>query len=97
MISKKNYEHLFLFFLYSEAPTDAGILTCRHPGVDPNGEIEETLSINPRSQRFLPGAEVTYTCKTGFRLNGPNVLFCLISGEWSSSAPKCTPDSRIQG
>ncbi|KAG8183429.1 hypothetical protein JTE90_023185 [Oedothorax gibbosus] len=71
---------------------------CRFPGVDPNGEIEETPSINPRkfSQTFLPGTEVTYSCKNGFRMEGPSAIICLTTGKWSNPAPKCIRDSRIR-
>ncbi|KAG8183426.1 hypothetical protein JTE90_023183 [Oedothorax gibbosus] len=72
---------------------------CGHPGVDPNGVMDETPALDPRrlNQRFEPGTEVTYTCRDGFRIDGPTVLFCLLNGEWSSSPPTCTPTTRTGG
>ncbi|GFT98387.1 limulus clotting factor C [Nephila pilipes] len=65
--------------------------SCRHPGKDINGEIEDHPLIDPRKrgQTFPPGTELKFRCKEGFVIEGSVNLYCLRSGEWSSAPPTC--------
>ncbi|XP_029470754.1 sushi, von Willebrand factor type A, EGF and pentraxin domain-containing protein 1 [Rhinatrema bivittatum] len=38
---------------------------------------------------FTFASRVTYTCKEGYTLIGPETLNCLASGKWSGSIPQC--------
>lgn len=35
------------------------------------------------------GSRVEISCPTGYRLEGPRVITCLASGQWSSVLPRC--------
>ena len=56
-------------------------IDCGDPGVPTNGN---TIT---GSSTF--GSIVTYTCNTGFALNGVNQRRCLESGSWSQTLPTC--------
>ena len=45
----------------------------------------------------LVGATVTYTCNTGYRLNGSMMHTCQADGTWSGSDPTCDSECRVQG
>ena len=48
------------------------------------------LSYNEQGQdQTLLGATVSYTCNTGYTLNGSNMRTCLTGGAWSGTAPSC--------
>ena len=48
------------------------------------------VSYNPQGQdQTLVGATATYTCDTGYTLNGNNTRTCQASGTWSGTAPTC--------
>ena len=48
------------------------------------------LSYNPQGQdQTLLGATVTYTCNTGYTLNGSSMRTCQADGTWSGSNPTC--------
>ena len=48
------------------------------------------LSYNPQGQdQTLFGATVTYTCDTGYTLNGSSMRTCQTDGAWSDTAPSC--------
>ena len=54
------------------------------------------LSYNPQGQdQTLLGATVTYTCNTGYTLNGNNMRTCLTGGAWSGSDPTCDGKYRV--
>ena len=45
---------------------------------------------NPQGQdQTLVGATVTYTCNTGYTLNGNDMRTCQASGAWTGSDPTC--------
>ncbi|GBO16837.1 Sushi, von Willebrand factor type A, EGF and pentraxin domain-containing protein 1 [Araneus ventricosus] len=70
--------------------TPASQETCRHPGVDVNGRINNLL-VDPRIRRqgFPVGTELTFVCNDGFEPEGETVLVCLRNGQWTSLPPKC--------
>ena len=48
------------------------------------------LIYNPQGQdQTLVGATVTYTCNTGYTLNGNDMRTCQASGAWTGSDPTC--------
>ena len=48
------------------------------------------LSYNPQGQdQTLVDATVTYTCDTGYTLNGNSMRTCQTGGAWSGSDPTC--------
>ncbi|GIY34947.1 hypothetical protein CDAR_376481 [Caerostris darwini] len=65
--------------------------SCRHPGVDVNGEIEDHPLLDPRKrgQTFPPGTELKFRCQDGYEAVGPIILQCMRSGEWTSAPPTC--------
>jgi hypothetical protein len=58
---------------------------CTAPPVPGNGSIS---SIVGRTADVL-----RYSCDLGFTLSGAQTTTCLASGQWSSSAPSCSPNS----
>lgn len=48
----------------------------------PNGEVDVP-------QTVFPGM-ATYTCNSGYSLNGGNTRNCQFNGMWSGSPPTCT-------
>ncbi|KAF8774481.1 Limulus clotting factor C like protein [Argiope bruennichi] len=65
--------------------------SCRHPGVDVNGKIEDHPLLDPRrrGQTFPPGTELRFDCNDGFEPEGATILSCMASGEWTSAPPTC--------
>ncbi|KAI8127760.1 von Willebrand factor type A, Sushi [Lucilia cuprina] len=77
------------------------LLTCdfdeRWNGPPPRCEIVEcdtlpgnyysTIISAPNGTYFGSKAEIS--CPTGYRLEGPRVITCLSSGQWSSALPRC--------
>ena len=53
----------------------------------PNLENPENGRVTVTGSSFQ--AQAQYECNDGFRLNGLDVLVCLISGQWSSLPPTC--------
>ena len=48
------------------------------------------LSYNPQGQdQTLVGATATFTCNTGYTLNGSSMRTCQTGGAWSGSDPTC--------
>ncbi|XP_061107701.1 sushi, von Willebrand factor type A, EGF and pentraxin domain-containing protein 1 isoform X3 [Conger conger] len=43
----------------------------------------------PSYDKLQFGHAVTYSCRQGFRLEGPGTLSCLASGEWDREPPAC--------
>ncbi|CAL1277415.1 unnamed protein product [Larinioides sclopetarius] len=78
-------------FRPTEARDPPSETTCRHPGVDINGIIEDHPLLDPRvrGQTFPPGTELTFACKEGFEPEGAVILSCMSFGEWSSAPPTC--------
>ncbi|GBM89513.1 CUB and sushi domain-containing protein 3 [Araneus ventricosus] len=66
-------------------------ISCRHPGVDINGMIEDHPLLDPRirGQTFPQGTQLTFDCNKGFEPEGAVVLTCMSPGEWSSAPPTC--------
>ena len=44
---------------------------------------------DPNRLEWTVDQSVTYTCASGYRLNGSATLTCLNTGEWSSDPPIC--------
>lgn len=40
-------------------------------------------------KKLQVGHSATYSCRRGYRLQGPEILKCLVSGEWDASPPTC--------
>jgi len=44
----------------------------------------------------LMGATVTYTCNTGYTLNGSSMRTCQADGTWTGSDPTCDSECLLQ-
>lgn len=56
-------------------------IACFQRGPPENGQVT-SMGTGFRDQAL-------FECNPGFRLNGPDVLVCLVSGMWSSKPPTC--------
>lgn len=82
------------YFFYLANP-NAGLRFCRDPGVDPNAIRRPRI---PPSRRGFPqGSRLEYSCNQGYDLSGERSLFCMVSGEWSASRPRCNTQSQNPG
>ena len=61
------------------------IITCLFLDPIPNGEITYSPNISP----FDVGTTATYSCNTGFYLDGNSARTCSGSGTWDGSTPRC--------
>ncbi|KAM8998785.1 complement receptor type 1-like isoform 3-T3 [Sarcophilus harrisii] len=59
-------------------------LECPSPPTIPNGQPR-----NGHSGPVAPGLSVTYSCEPGYILVGERTIWCLSSGVWNTTAPKC--------
>ncbi|KAM4808468.1 sushi, von Willebrand factor type A, EGF and pentraxin domain-containing protein 1 [Rhinophrynus dorsalis] len=66
---------------WSHGPPSCESITCPKPKEIDNGMF--TLS------GITFKSTVSYTCKIGYRLQGPSSLLCDASGKWSGEAPSC--------
>ena len=55
-------------------------IRCDHPGTPHGGDIDGDLSF---------GGEVTFSCRSGFRLDGPTSIRCQADRTWSEGIPQC--------
>eukprot|EP00058_Branchiostoma_floridae_P008085 XP_002593573.1 hypothetical protein BRAFLDRAFT_125152 [Branchiostoma floridae] len=55
---------------------------CRDPGVPDNGNRDN-------DSNFAVGQTVTYSCMTGYQLQGTATITCQSDGSWSDSTPTC--------
>ena len=62
-------------------PGDAGTTACPVLLPPSDGNIDITVT--------TPGATVTYSCNSGYRLDGPMMRTCMDNGSWSGSDPIC--------
>ena len=59
---------------------------CGEPdAADENGDVSFTATIFEST--------ATYTCDSGYDLDGAESVTCLASGEWSNTAPACNRKS----
>jgi hypothetical protein len=58
-------------------------VTCPSPAQPPNGDIRS----NGTEYRF--GDRVTYVCRPGYHLEGPESLECQANRTWSDEVPRC--------
>ncbi|XP_019713979.1 sushi, von Willebrand factor type A, EGF and pentraxin domain-containing protein 1 isoform X2 [Hippocampus comes] len=75
-----------------------GVPSCRPVECSPPKEIANGKAAFTKLQF---GHSVTYSCRRGFRLQGPETLKCLASGEWSAEPSvceqiSCTPPQPIE-
>ena len=78
-MSKCQHQNKFVFYLrlvYLDV-VDA----CNDPGV-PAGALRS-------GSRFQVGDTLTYRCQAGLDLLGSSQRVCLLSREWTGSAPRC--------
>ncbi|XP_073447245.1 sushi, von Willebrand factor type A, EGF and pentraxin domain-containing protein 1 isoform X2 [Aquarana catesbeiana] len=64
----------------NDAPT-CKLLSCGLPPI-----VKDAIF---KGKEFTFGNLVTYTCKEGYTLVGPETISCLSSGKWSDSIPQC--------
>ncbi|XP_043916972.1 sushi, von Willebrand factor type A, EGF and pentraxin domain-containing protein 1 isoform X2 [Protopterus annectens] len=60
-------------------------VSCGNPPTIKDGNIT--------GNNFMVGSRISYVCKEGFILIGPEMRDCLVSGEWSGSTSQCVPRS----
>jgi len=51
------------------------------------GNYYNTIISAPNGTYY--GSQAEITCPNGYRLEGPHILTCLASGQWSSALPRC--------
>ena len=56
-------------------------MVCGDPGVPVHG--------SKTGDNYTAGEMITFTCDTGYHLEGPAKLLCLKSGTWNNSLPRC--------
>ncbi|KAM7319810.1 hypothetical protein ACRRTK_021493 [Alexandromys fortis] len=66
---------------WDRPPPTCHLVSCGEPPVLKDAVITGT--------NFTFGNLVTYTCKEGFTLAGPDTIICLANGKWNSSNPQC--------
>ncbi|XP_066959813.1 locomotion-related protein Hikaru genki isoform X1 [Macrobrachium rosenbergii] len=99
-INRQERELRYRLSLYYAKTDDSGVFTC----TTPNGRdnylhiLVKEVSCAPVSSSELLKVEgdsvglgdtISFSCPTGYYLNGPNKLTCLPSGEWSAPIPEC--------
>ncbi|XP_039184898.1 sushi, von Willebrand factor type A, EGF and pentraxin domain-containing protein 1-like isoform X1 [Crotalus tigris] len=66
---------------WSSSPPDCEIISCGLPPVIKDAVIT--------GNNFTFGNTVTYTCKEGYTLLGPDTVSCLSNGKWNLSQQQC--------
>ncbi|KAF6127568.1 sushi, von Willebrand factor type A, EGF and pentraxin domain containing 1 [Phyllostomus discolor] len=66
---------------WDRAPPTCHLVFCGEPPA-----IKDAVTAG---SNFTVGNTVTYTCKEGYTLAGPDTIECLASGKWSSSNQQC--------
>ena len=78
------YHHLFITYTIAVAFVSPPVVTC--PTLtNRNG------AVNVPSNNF--GSTATYTCNTGYTINGDTTRMCQADGTWSGSEPTCQRES----
>eukprot|EP00117_Sycon_ciliatum_P048173 scpid2370/ scgid5761/ Sushi, von Willebrand factor type A, EGF and pentraxin domain-containing protein 1; CCP module-containing protein 22; Polydom; Selectin-like osteoblast-derived protein; Serologically defined breast cancer antigen NY-BR-38 len=67
--------------LWSSAAPQCVLISCPNPGIPAYGSRV--------GDEFTFGSSVSYTCNSGYRLDGSSSARCTSSGAWSSAAPTC--------
>ncbi|CAL1277410.1 unnamed protein product [Larinioides sclopetarius] len=60
--------------------------SCKHPGVVENGIIQDFES---DTEQFPIGTELRFLCREGYRIHGPEAIYCLLNFSWSDAPPVC--------
>ncbi|KAM4570642.1 C4b-binding protein alpha chain-like [Fundulus diaphanus] len=82
---------------FSPAPPTCVWVECKDPVIE-NGQYESGSRPPHRHQ-----AVVTYSCKTGYKMEGPSTVTCNLTSQWFPSLPKCnmvkcaTPGGIVNG
>ncbi|XP_035665272.1 uncharacterized protein LOC118408567 [Branchiostoma floridae] len=63
---------------------------CENRGV-PRGVL-----LHPFRRRYWPGEQVTYSCETGYSLQGATMAKCTADATWNNPLPTCQVDRRSQ-
>ncbi|XP_069622657.1 sushi, von Willebrand factor type A, EGF and pentraxin domain-containing protein 1 [Ranitomeya imitator] len=66
---------------WSSEPPSCELVTCGSPPV-----VRDAIS---KGSHFTFGKTVTYSCKEGYILVGPETITCLTTGKWSENIPQC--------
>ncbi|XP_070794674.1 sushi, von Willebrand factor type A, EGF and pentraxin domain-containing protein 1 [Pituophis catenifer annectens] len=66
---------------WSSSPPDCEIISCGLPPVIKDAAVT--------GNNFTFGNTVTYTCKEGYTLLGPDTVSCLSNGKWNLSQQQC--------
>ena len=75
------------FNIYSICTFSYSAVNCPDLAGPANGQVVPSGSI--------PASTATYTCNSGYRLNGDSSRTCQDSGEWSGTAPTCEPSTYV--
>ena len=63
------------------------VVDCQDPPSEPdNGSLEKTTTTF--------GSNVTYSCQTGYLLQGNSIITCLADGQWSGGSPDCLCENK---
>ncbi|GBL94820.1 Limulus clotting factor C [Araneus ventricosus] len=65
--------------------------SCFVPHMDVTGMIiEPVFDVKDRTKTFLPGSSIHFDCEEGYELEGDEwIIYCKLTGEWSSNPPTC--------
>ena len=59
---------------------------CLYPGLPANGKVSPA----PNSGgTYLPGSVVRFSCNSGYKIEGSQMMFCQLSGTWFGTTPYC--------
>ena len=82
------------YFNQGIASAHISVLITSNPSVQcPN--LPNPLNGRVNQQGNKPGNRATYTCLTGYELDGNSTRICQNNGQWSGEAPTCEPQSMV--
>ena len=75
------------FNIYSICTFSYSAVNCPDLAGPANGQVVPSGTI--------PASTATYTCNSGYRLNGDSSRICQESGQWSGTVPTCEPSTYV--
>jgi len=73
-----------------DLPTSCSALTCPALVMPTNGNPITPSTCSSPVEAQSGGSICTFSCQSGFQLQGPSQIVCAQSGEWSDRTPECT-------